>query len=457
MTKLDEQTAALLTQSAQAHQKGDLPRAVVGYGKILERDPANADAWNNLGVALRGLKRFQASVSCYRRSIALRPRNASTYANMGNVLRDLGRVKEAVQALEQAITLAPDTIDHVYNLGLVLRDMARNEEALVCFDKVLADRPDHVDCLWDRALSQLLLGDLKNGFVQYEWRWHLPYHPPRGFAQGLWDGGELNGKTILLHHEQGLGDSLNFIRFAPQVKARGGTVIVECQPELARLFETAEGVDQVIPGGAALPAFDVYAPLLSLGAILGVTEETIPRTVPYLSAPNGVSPPDVERIRRAKSHAFSVGISWGGKPSHKNDRNRSVAFSRFLGLTEQPETRFFSLQKGPPVQEMIDQACPSLVDDVGSNMADFADSAAAVEALDLVITVDTSLAHLAGAMGKPVWVLVPFAPDWRWQMDRPDTPWYPTMRLFRQSEPGDWDSVFDRIAAALKTAVANTP
>jgi hypothetical protein len=353
--------------------------------------------------------------------------------------------------------LSGGKVDTVYNLGLALRDLGRNEDALACFDKTLAEQPDNVDCLWDRALSQLLLGDLENGFVQYEWRWHLSYNPPRGFAQALWDGGDLTGKTILLHHEQGFGDSLQFIRFVPAVKARakGGecTVVVECQPELARLFETVDGVDEVVPSGEALPAFDVYAPLMSLGSILGVTEATIPADVPYLGVPEGVAPRAAEQVAAAGKKAFTVGISWGGKPTHRNDHNRSCSFSHFLDLAGVPGTRFVSLQKGDKVREMAEQACPALVADVGSVLGDFADTAAVIEALDLVITVDTAVAHLAGALGRPCWVLIPFAPDWRWMTGRDDSPWYPSLKLFRQTAPGDWDGVFDAVAKALADRV----
>lgn len=454
---MNEQAKALLAEAARAHQQGDLPKAVDGYGKLLAVTPDNADAWNNLGVALRAMKRTQAAVACYHRSLAIRPDHAPTYSNLGNALRELGEVDESIDAHRKGISLAPDNPDAIYNLGLAYRDRGQNADAIECFDKTLAAKPDYVDCLWDRALSQLLLGDFDSGFAQYEWRWHLSYNPPRGFAQALWDGNDLTGKTILLHHEQGYGDSLQFIRFVPAVKAKGGTVVVECQPELARLFETVDGVDTVIPAGQPLPRFDVYAPFLSLGTILGVNAETIPTKTPYLSVPDGVSPAIAQQVANAGRTATTVGIVWGGKPTHRNDFNRSCSFQHFLGLSEMPSTRIISLQKGPKLQEMGEQACPALVADLGSRMGDFADTAAVIKELDLVITVDTAVAHLAGALGKDVWVLIPYAPDWRWMIDRPDSPWYPTMRLFRQSAPGDWEGVFDRVKAALKDRVAKRP
>lgn len=455
MADLDKRTADLLGAAAAAHRKGDLARAIDGYADVLAADPGNADAWNNLGVALRSAKRGRAAVVCYRRALASRPDHAPTYSNMGNALREIGEIEASIEAHRKAVALAPKSPDAVYNLGLALRDMARNEDAIACFDTMLAARPDNTDCLWDRALSQLLLGDLKGGFAQYEWRWHLSYNPPRGFAQRLWNGGGLSGQTILLHHEQGFGDSLQFIRFCPQVKAKGGTVIVECQPELVRVFETAVGVDAVIPAGQPLPPFDVYAPLLSLGTILGVDLSTIPSKTPYLKTPKGAGKEMAAHVRRAAEHAFTVGIVWGGKPTHRNDHNRSCPFEHFLGLTAVPGTRFVSLQKGPRVSEMAAAACPALVADAGSRLDDFADTAAVIDELDLVITVDTAVAHLAGALGKPAWVVLPFAPDWRWMLDRADSPWYPTLTLFRQGAPGDWDGVFALVKKALETAAAN--
>lgn len=453
MADLDKKTADLLGAAAVAHRKGDLARAIDGYGQVLAAAPGNADAWNNLGVALRSAKRGHAAVACYRRALTIRPDHAPTYSNLGNALREIGEIEASVETHRKAVSLAPKSPDAVYNLGLALRDMARNEDAIACFDIMLAAKPDNTDCLWDRALSQLLLGDLKGGFAQYEWRWHLSYNPPRGFPQRLWNGTDFSGQTLLLHHEQGFGDSLQFIRFAPQVKAKGGTVIVECQPELARLFETVDGIDTVIPAGRPLPPFDVYAPLLSLGSILGVELSNIPAKVPYLAAPKGAGKDVAGQVAHMTARAFTIGIVWAGKPTHRNDHNRSCPFKHFLGLTELAGTRFVSLQKGERVSEMATTACPALVADAGSRLDDFADTAAVIEKLDLVITVDTAIAHLAGALGKPAWVLLPFAPDWRWMMDRTDSPWYPTLTLFRQSAPGNWDGVFAKVKTALEKEV----
>jgi hypothetical protein len=289
---------------------------------------------------------------------------------------------------------------------------------------------------------------LEDGFSEYEWRWRLPRNPPRGFKKPLWDGSSLEGKTILLHRVQGLGDMIQFARYVPLVKEKGGTVIIEYQPELLRLFAPLEGVDRVVSSDAPLPDFDVNAPILSLANIFETTFSTIPDKVPY------VRPPEQHNfVLKPYPDTLSVRICWAGKPTHKNDRNRSCTFANFLDLMGVADMTFFSLQKGPSISQYNERAGGVLMADVGSKMNDFADTAAVLDQLDLITTVDTSIAHLAGAMGRSVWALVPFAPDWRWLLDRNDSSWYPSMRLFRQEEVGNWLPVFKKIEAALSERV----
>jgi hypothetical protein len=325
------------------------------------------------------------------------------------------------------------------------RDLCRDDIALQKYDQALEIDPDYVDCHWDRALILLRNGKLEEGFPEYEWRWRLSHNPPRGFKQPLWDGSDLTGKTILLHQEQGFGDMIQFARYVPLVKEKGGTVLIECQPELLRLFATLEGVDQVVSSESPLPDFDVTAPIITLAKIFETTLETIPNNIPYVRAPE-----QHNFVLSPHSGTVSVGICWAGKPTHKNDRNRSCSFADFMDLTAIPDTTFFSLQKGDAISEYNERAGGILIADVGSKMNDFADTAVVLEQLDILITVDTSIAHLAGAMGRPVWVLVPFAPDWRWLLNRNDSPWYPSMRLFRQTDPGDWAPVFRQVGEALR-------
>lgn len=431
--------------AAENHRRGRLDDALRGYARALSIDPAIPDIYNNMGVALRAQGKLEAAVACYRRSLALRPSNAGVYSNMGNALREIGKLDLAFAAHQQSVRLAPTSPEAIYNMGLSLRDLGSNDKAIRCFEKALSLKPDYVEGHWDYGLSLLLEGDLKRGFEEYEWRWKLDRSMPRDYNKPLWDGSDLGGKAILLHHEQGFGDVIQFARYIPLVAERGGKVIVECQPELVELLKTVDGADQVIARGSPLPNFSCYAPMMSLARIFGHGLDDIPATVPYLFGPemHGVHLPYMDDQKK------KVGISWAGKPTHKNDRNRSCPFSHFIEIMGLPDMAFFSLQKGPRGDDLKNRACDALAIDMGSRLEDFSDTAAVIEQLDLVITVDTAIAHLAGALGKPVWILLPFTGDWRWMAKGNTSPWYPTARLFRQKATGDWDSVFADLRKAL--------
>ncbi len=269
----------------------------------------------------------------------------------------------------------------------------------------------------------------------------------------MWDGKAVKGKTVLVTCEQGFGDMIQFARYLPMVKAKGANVVVEVQPELARLISTVAGVDRVINRGGPLPDHDFHAPMMSLPYLFGTDIDSIPADVPYVSAidPSAVQlPANLGRIKR-------IGIAWSGRPTHRNNRNRSAGFKHFVELLGLPGVAVFSLQKGPAAVEINEYGSEALVTDLGGRVRDFADSAAVVSQLDLVITVDTALGHLAGALGKPVWIAMPFAPDWRWMRGRTDSPWYPTARLFRQKRPGAWDGVFSEIRRMLREEILEAP
>jgi hypothetical protein len=301
----------------------------------------------------------------------------------------------------------------------------------------------------NRALAWLQMGEFALGWTEYEWRFACPEHPLPDHPQPVWDGSPLDGRPILLWTEQGLGDSIQFIRYAQVVAARGGRVILHCPRSLARILATCPGVSQLVVEGGPLPEFDCHAPLMSLPRILGTTLETIPARVPYLSAEPGLAESWSASLQ--SPDGFKVGIAWQGNPDHKKDRHRSFPLSRFQPLAAIPGVRLYSLQKEPG-SEQLRSAGPELpVIELGPRLNDFMDTAAAVRNLDLIICPDTSLAHLAAAMGVPVWVALPFACDWRWLLHRDDTPWYPTLRLYRQRRWGDWDDVFAMIAADLAT------
>ncbi len=447
----EREAVRMFGQGLEHHHKDELEEAARIYGQALILNPNFPDIYNNLGVALRALGKLEAAAACYQRSLALNPNHGGAYTNLGNVLRGLGRLDVAAASHRRAVELSPDSADAHCNLGLALRDLGQTDEALQCFAKTLELNPDHPDCHWDRSLALLQQGDLKKGFAEYEWRWKLGSNPPRGFAQPQWDGAELKGKTILLHHEQGFGDMIQFARYIPMVKEKGGTIIVEAQRQLSRLFSTIDGVGQVVNRGSDLPKFDVYAPMMSLGHIFGTTLDTVPAAVPYLKAPDTFA----QQLPATMGKLLKVGIAWAGRPTHKNDANRSCSFSHFTELLGLADVAFYSLQIGPAVADIAEFGCEAFVTELGGKMGDFADTAAVVQQLDLVITVDTAVAHLAGALAKPVWVAVPYPGDWRWMLDREDSPWYPSLRLFRQPGPGDWAAVFENLRRALTEEAAN--
>lgn len=432
--------------AAQLHQQGKLELAAQGYAEVLRLHPRFAEAYNNFGVLLRRLGKGEAAVACYRRALALKPNNSSFHSNLGNVLRELGQHQAAAASHQRAVHLAPEAAEPVYNLGLVLRDLGHLREALACFNKAISKRPDYIDAHWDRSLTLLQMGDYEGGFREYEWRWHLPNNTNRLSMHQRWNATDLAGKTILLQQEQGLGDMIQFIRYARLVKESGAAaVIVECMAPLARLFSKAAGVDEVVLHGGDLPEFDYYVPMMSLAGLFGTRIDAIPGLAPYLSAPSVPA----ATVQAPPGTLLKIGIAWAGKPSHRNDRNRSCPLEQFVKLTALPGAAFYSLQKGPRSADLKTLACEPLIVDLSPGLEDFADTAAAMRRLDLVIAVDTAVVHLAGALGIPVWTLLPFAGDWRWLSGRDDSPWYPSMRLFRQDRPGEWGNLFERVGAAL--------
>jgi len=441
----EREAVRMFSQGLQQHRDGNLEEAARFYGQAIQLNQNFPDIYNNLGVALRALGKREASAACYQRSLALKPDHAGAYTNLGNVLRELGRLEVAAASHRHAIELDPGLADAHYNLGLALRDLGETEAALKCFDETLSLNPDHPACHWERSLSLLQGGDLLNGFTEYEWRLQLASFPKRDFSQPRWDGAELKGKTILLHQEHGFGDLILFARYIPILKAMGGNVVVEVHPELSRLFSTINGVGQVVNRGANLPKFDVYLPIMSLAHVLGTTMDSIPADVPYLQAPDRLA----RHLPANLGSEKKIGLAWAGRSTHKNDAKRSVLFRHFVELMGVADTAFCSLQYGPAAKDIAENGCEALIMDLATKLQDFADTAAVITELDLVITVDTSIAHLAGALGKPVWVALPFPGDWRWMLDREDSPWYPTARLFRQPKPGDWEAVFGNIRAAL--------
>ena len=439
------EAARFFALASEHHRRGDLEAALQAYANAVGQDRGYASAYNNMGVALRSMGKLEAAVACYDRALALEPANAGMHSNQGNALRDLGRYVPAATHHREAVRLAPRSAEAFYNLGLVFRDLGQLDDALTYFAKCLAIRPDYPDCMWDRALTLLMMGDFERGFPAYEARWNLARTPKRRFRHPIWDGSDLDGRTIVVHNEQGFGDMIQFVRYVPLVAERGGTVVLEVQSQLSRLLAGVRGVGRLVHEGAVVDDADVSAPLMSLPAIFGTTLETIPADVPYIAAP------EIHRnhIPVPLGAARNVGICWTGKTTPGTDRNRSCPLAHFVDLMGLADVAFHSLQVDAGGRAIEAHGCEALVTDLGGGLHDFADTAAVISQLDLVITVDTALAHLAGAMARPVWVLIHFAADWRWMCDREDNPWYPTMRLFRQRQPGDWAEVMSRVKAAL--------
>jgi tetratricopeptide (TPR) repeat protein len=464
-------------------QQGDLQQAAAHFRQAVQLRPDFAAAHCNLGNVLKEQGESDEALGCYREAIRLRPDLAAAHNNLGVLLADRGQLDEAAPRYREAIRLRPDYADAWYNLGNALRQQGQLHEALSCYDRFLqlcpgsADahnnrgnvllrlghldavmgcyeqalrlQPDLPEAHQNRALFWLLHGDFERGWPEYEWRPGGLRRGPWPFAQPWWDGGALGGRTILLHAEQGLGDTLQFVRYAPLVRQRGGTVLLLCQKALRRLLEGAPGVDGLFTPDQPLPAFDVHAPLLSLPRLLGTTATTISAEVPYLRA-------DTELARRWQAElapltGCRVGIVWQGSLTHKGDRLRSVPLACFEPLARVPGARLVSLQKGPG-SEQAAQAGFDILDmsaRLDEESGPFMDTAAVLANLDVLVTIDTAVAHLAGALGVPTWLALSLAPDWRWLLGREDSPWYPTMCLFRQARFGDWDDVFRRLAAAL--------
>jgi Flp pilus assembly protein TadD len=434
---------------AALEAQGKLDDAAASLRRALELEPGLAVAHYNLGNVCRGRGHFDEAIACYRRALDLRPGYAEAYNNLGVALNSLGHESEAAQWYRRALDVQPNYAEAHTNLGLALYNAGNLVDAAWHYRRAIELRPDYAWAHWNRSLLLLLTGDLEHGWSEYEWRWQARL-PLREFERPKWTGDSLAGRTILLHAEQGLGDTLQFFRYAALVKGRGAKVILECQPVLEKLLAGCPGVDRLVAAGEQLPPFDVHAPLLSLPGILKTSMASIPANVPYVFADDALIA--LWRDTLDTGQRFRIGINWHGRPGRGHWRERDIPLECFASLGQVPNVQLISLQRGEGQLQLPRSGLPiiDLGEDVDTVHGAFMDSAAIMRNLDLVITSDTSVPHLAGALGVPVWVALPFVPDWRWLLDRSDSPWYPTMRLFRQKSPGDWTSVFQEMSAALQ-------
>ncbi|HYV34970.1 MAG TPA: tetratricopeptide repeat protein [Gemmataceae bacterium] len=412
--------------------------------QVIRLRPHHLDAQNNLGVALTEMGYFDEAMLCFDQAVRLDPGFAQAHNNMGKAYSLYDQPEEAIQRFQQALRLNPNFTEAYCNLGTVHKHRCEYDEAAAFYEQAFRLEPEHPAVRWSRSLLWLLLGDFDRGWPEYEWRWARPGFIRRDFPKPYWDGSMLRGRTILLHSEQGLGDTIQFIRYVPLVKAQGGRVIVECQPPLAKLLANAKGIDEIFPQGAQLPSFDVHAELLSLPGLLRTTLKNVPADVPYLKADADLVA--LWRKRLKDVPGFKVGIAWQGSREFQYDRQRSMSLSFFAALAKVEGVQLISLQKGRGAEQLSELDGQFKVLDLGDRLDEehgpFMDTAAIMMNLDLVISSDTSVPHLAGALGVPVWVALSMLPDWRWLLDREDCPWYPTMRLFRQKSPRAWAEVF---------------
>jgi tetratricopeptide (TPR) repeat protein len=422
---------------------GKLDEARACYERAIALRPDVAEVHNNLGVVLRDLGMYGEAQACHERALALKQDYADAHNNLGIVFRDQGKMEESVACHERALALKPDYSEGYNNLGNTRRSQGRLDEARKCHEQALALNPDNVEAKWNLSLVELLTGDFASGWRDYEIRTRRK-NAPRIFPEPLWRGEPLHGARILLHAEQGLGDSLQFLRYVPMVQAAGGTVILDVQRSLLRLAAELPGV-AALATGDPLPPFEWHCPLMSLPAAFQTSIHSIPAQVPYLRVP-AEAKQSAEGLEWPEK-GLRVGLVWSGNPLFPEDRLRSIPLSGFEPLLALNGVRFFSLQMDPAASQLAE--VDAQIIDLQAAITDMADTAALIGKLDLVITVDTAVAHLAGALGKPVWVLLPFAPDWRWLMERADSPWYPTMRLFRQPKFGDWPAVLESVRGEL--------
>ena len=437
-------------------QLGRADEAMAAYRRAIAVQPGLAGAHVNLGVALQELGRLDEAVAAYRRALMLRPDSATALSNLGVALLALGRAGEAEQACRRAVALRPDLAEAHDNLANALRAGGRLDEAIAAWRQAISLRPDFARARKNLSMGLLLKGEYREGWAAYEDRWADPDAQPRGFLQPRWDGAPLASRTILCHGEQGLGDAIQFVRFVPAVVAAGGRVVLQVPRQLVGLMAGIPGVSQVLAKDEPTGPFDVHIPLMSLPLLLGTTVDTIPAEIPYLSVPDDLS---LTWRRRLPSSGFRVGIAWAGNPTHPDDRLRSIPLASFSALAALPGVHLISLQKGHGLEQLDNLPEGMVVDRLGAeyDAGTFLDTAAVVANLDLVVAADTSVAHLAGALGRPVWIGLPPVPDWRWLLERDDSPWYPTATLFRRRMDGDWNEVLARMATRLGSHLGGNP
>lgn len=463
------------------YRQSQLPLSIDAFRRAVECNEQLPAAWNSLGAALMDASHYPQAVTCLEKALSLSPDYAEAHLNLGNVLQKMGKNAEALPRIHRALSLKPDlerawnTLGIIFdnmdapgaidcfrmalqyksdypeamsNLGRLLTFTKESDEGLALLRRVTQLWPDYADGHWNFALALLLHGQYQEGWQEHEWRWRINdfSSPKRNFSQPQWQGEDLHGKKLLIHAEQGLGDTIQFSRFLPMVKASGAEIILEIRDSLRRLMAGIPEISQIVNYGDPLPEFDVHCPLMSLPHVFETTLDKIPPAIQFPSLAD-------HRTGTSFASPLQVGLVWAGNPNHGLDRRRSVSIQALLPLKNISNVSYFCAFKGPAAQEVLAMAPQWQITDLCSDAEDLFDTAKKISQMDLIISVDTAVAHLAATMGRPVWLLVSQTPDWRWLCDREDSPWYPSIRIFRQRSLGNWDEVVAQIEKEL-TALA---
>lgn len=445
---------AFVNRGVVLHELASDQASLADFDKAISLQPTNASAHFSKGLLLKDLKRFEQAVKCYQQAISLKPNYFEAHSNLGVALKELGLYEDAIKSYQKAIELRPLSADVFSNLGNAFKELKQLDRANACYERSIELKAGFAEANWNYSLSLLLGGNFEKGWLLYEWRWQRSDAKVRGktFSQPLWLGDTpINGKTILIYAEQGLGDTIQFARYAQVLSSLGAKVILQVQNPLVPLLHKLQGVHQLLSTSQALPDFDYHCPLLSLPLATKTSMGSIPNKTPYLWASQ-------DRVKlwadRLGSHGIKIAISWQGSPDGKVDAGRSIALRHFEPIAKHPGVRLISLQKNAGVEQLQDLPAGMRVETLGEDFDSpgqaFIDSAAVMACADLVITSDTALTHLAGALGAQTWLALKAVPDWRWMLERPDSPWYPDHKLFRQPKAGDWESVFAEMAKQIQ-------
>jgi hypothetical protein len=441
-----------IEKGLKLQREGRLRDAEVAYRAALKLNPTNADALHLLGTLAFQVGKYEIAVQFIQRALKLSPTTAHFYNNCGPALRALGRFEEAVDSYRKAIELQPSLSQVWYNLGKCYSEAGQPERALKAYNRQLELGGDQASTRWNRSLANLALGNFQDGWRDYELRWQATPAAAsrRNFTIPAWTGEPLNGKALFIYAEQGLGDTIQFIRYAPLVVERGGRVIVECQPELVRLIQSMPSIEKVIPQGSPTPSCDYHIAMMSLPLAFQTRLETIPSHTPYLFVEDQESLIWKQRLGSEKPKR-NIGLVWAGGQKHPGDARRSLNLDQLAPLAQISGIHWISLQKGEPANQALESVFS--LSDWTTDLDDMRSTASLIMTLDGVVTVDTAVAHLAGALGKPAWLLLPFVSDFRWLLNREDSPWYPNMRIVRQPLLGDWEGAIKKLYSILNDRV----